>query len=744
LEVQVSDSQKSIDRIKARKALMAQSESEAPGQASPPSAPRQLADRLIAEGNRAEDAGDIAGACRKYLDAIAIADDYAVAHLNLGIARFAAGDVAGALQSYERALTLEPRQPFVNYNLALVVQSQGDISRAEQLLLAAIAGKPDFFEARIVLAHVQESRGSLDEAAASLQSALALRPDHAGAHRNLGAVRQAQNRLDDAIASYRTALSIEPNSPDAHFHIGNMLNAQRRSDDAAASYRMAISLRPDFAEAQYNLGHLHYLDEALPYYRQAVEHNPDYAHARWGVALSQQGVLAAKPDSVNVALAAFGSALAELDDWFDHAHIDEGVEVVGSMQPFFVAYQDSNNRDVLARYGKLCARLMKHWQDAQGLAPGRLVPHETIRVGIVSAQVRDQSVWTAIVRGWFKHLDRERFSLHVFNLGTECDQETAFARSRATYFEQGPKNLREWAEAILGQNLDVLIYPEIGMDPTTVKLASMRLVAVQVATWGHPETTGLPTIDYYLSAAGMEPNNSQECYTEKLVALPHLGCCYERLAVQAAMPDLDALGIRADRPLLVCAGTPFKYTPRFDAVLVAIARSIGRCQFIFFHHGLDALAGKLRRRLETVFANAGLDVGNFVAFIPYQQRPAFYGLLQRADVYLDTIGFSGFNTAMQAVECGLPIVTSEGRFLRGRLASGILKRMELSELVVASDEDYVKLAVRLVFDIPYRKSVRERIVTSRHILFEDTAPIRELEEFLVWIRNRHPFGDRLT
>jgi hypothetical protein len=44
--------------------------------------------------------------------------------------------------------------------------------------------------------------------------------------------------------------------------------------------------------------------------------------------------------------------------------------------------------------------------------------------------------------------------------------------------------------------------------------------------------------------------------------------------------------------------------------------------------------------------------------------------MKQARLYLDTIGFSGFNTAMLAVECGLPVVTREGRFMRGRLASG--------------------------------------------------------------------------
>jgi predicted O-linked N-acetylglucosamine transferase (SPINDLY family) len=151
---------------------------------------------------------------------------------------------------------------------------------------------------------------------------------------------------------------------------------------------------------------------------------------------------------------------------------------------------------------------------------------------------------------------------------------------------------------------------------------------------------------------------------------------------------------------------------------------------MFFTHHLSHLSEKLRERLGAAFERAGLDPAEFVTFVPWQSRPAFYGLMQRADVYLDTVGFSGFNTAMQALECGLPVVTREGRFLRGRLASGPLRRAGLSELVAASDEAYIDIAVRLARDRTYREALRRRIATARAVLYDDLAPARALETFL--------------
>lgn len=75
-------------------------------------------------------------------------------------------------------------------------------------------------------------------------------------------------------------------------------------------------------------------------------------------------------------------------------------------------------------------------------------------------------------------------------------------------------------------------------------------------------------------------------------------------------------------------------------------------------------------------------------------------------------------------------MTREGPFLRGRLASGILKRIGLCDLVAAGEAQYVELAERLASDAAYREGVRDRMRAGRHLLYADTAPIRALEEFL--------------
>ena len=85
---------------------------------------------------------------------------------------------------------------------------------------------------------------------------------------------------------------------------------------------------------------------------------------------------------------------------------------------------------------------------------------------------------------------------------------------------------------------------------------------------------------------------------------------------------------------------------------------------------------------------------------------------------------------MQALECGLPIVAREGRFLRGRLGSGVLRHLGLDELVAPSDEAYVELAVALAADRERRNELRRRIEAGRERLYRDRAPLDALQRFI--------------
>ena len=146
---------------------------------------------------------------------------------------------------------------------------------------------------------------------------------------------------------------------------------------------------------------------------------------------------------------------------------------------------------------------------------------------------------------------------------------------------------------------DVLIYGDIGMEPTSYFLAFSRLAPIQALTFGHPDTAGLPgRIDYFLSHAGMEEADdavAQSYYSERLVKLRGVGYWYRSHVPNMAFDrshygvsdrELEDSGIDFSPSLRARAATG-RFRSKYTMYLVT--KSV---QF-FSPAFLDALAGIL-------------------------------------------------------------------------------------------------------------------------------------------------------
>jgi protein O-GlcNAc transferase len=674
-------------------------------------------------------------------DAIAIAQQLlagnardAQAWLAIGRAHAVAGRRKPAGEALEAALQRDGGDPVILAEAALLALAEGRQEKAAQHLARA-RGKAK----RLALAHRELAgfllqRGQVAAGERQLQEALSVDPNDAIAHANLGAVRKDLGRGEEAVQSFERALALQPQLSEAAFNLAMLRIDRKEWGAAAALLRDYVAQHPRDAEAHYWLGNARMGDAdaagAQGAYEAAVRIDSQHARARWGLVMAQLPAVAVNEQQQAQALQSFERELDRLREWCRTQAKADAWQAVGAQQPFYLAYLEENHAAVLRRYGALCVELMSAWAKRMKVPPPAAVrAGEPLRVGIVSAHVHGHSVWHALLRGWVQHLDRQRFELHLFHTGITSDDETRWAAGQVASLQQGLGEWTAWAKAVSDARLDVVIYPEIGMDASTLRLASLRLARVQLAGWGHPLTTGLPTIDGYLGAQAFEPATATEHYSETLHALPRLGCAYRPYGTRPQVVQLADWGVAPGDRVLVAPGVAFKYGPREDALWVEIARRCAPCKLLFFR-GKDGHAARLEQRLRAAFAAAQVDFDAHVRFVPRQSQAAFFGLLQRTDVVLDTVGFSGFNTAMQAVECGTPMVAWEGRFMRGRFASGILRALQLEEWIADSHAAYVDRVVRLCEDAALRDRVRQQIVARRGALYDDAASVKALAALL--------------
>ena len=564
--------------------------------------------------------------------------------------------------------------------------------------------------------------------------------DSADAHNNLGVAFSERGRHGEAENCFREALVLAPESATARLNLGRELKVQGRLTDAIECFRRAIQAGPENALAHHELAAALAEEgrtgEALEQFDRTIALDPSDIAVRWRRCFDRFPVVYSTPDEIAATRLAYAEDLLELDRATSPPSAlqpDKIEKIVGLSQPFYLAYQGENDRDLQDRYGRMVARLMDSWRAASRLeySPRRREAGGRIRLGIVSAHVRYHPVWQAIAKGIVNGLPGSRFELHAYHTGAIRDHETEAIAARFARFVQGPLSLRAWVDEIARDRPDALLYPEIGMDPMTIRLAGLRLAPVQMTAWGHPDTSGLPTMDAFLSAELLEPPGAQAHYTERLIRLPSLGCCFEPATTRAASVSLRSMGIPGDGAIrFVCCHTVYKYLPQYDEVFPRIAAGAGKCRFIFF---ADAIAHRneiLRSRLSQAFSRHGLRADDYCVFVSRLELPGFLGLLREMDVYLDAIGFSGFNTAMYALESGVPVVTLEGRTLRGRLASAILRRIGAADTVAAGVDDYVKLAVALAGDARMRKTLKRKIAAGLPKIYRDNAPMEALARVL--------------
>jgi predicted O-linked N-acetylglucosamine transferase (SPINDLY family) len=286
--------------------------------------------------------------------------------------------------------------------------------------------------------------------------------------------------------------------------------------------------------------------------------------------------------------------------------------------------------------------------------------------------------------------------------------------------------------AIREDRLDAAVLLDVGMVPHMSLLAASRLAPVQCTTWGHPETSGSPMIDCYFSSELMEPADGDQHYTEKLERLPGIGVCYQRPLIPKPLIDArrEKFGLHPHAVVYLCSQSAWKYLPTYDRVLIEIAKRVPVAQFVFLSHRPE-IGATLRARIEKAFREAGMDAARHCVFLPLLGKLDFWAINLVADVFLDSIGWSGFNTTMEAVACGLPVVTLPGQLMRGRHSYAILRQLGVTGTIAANEEEYISMAARLSEDRQWREGIVREMSAGESRLFADTRSIRAVEDWLV-------------
>ena len=303
-----------------------------------------------------------------------------------------------------------------------------------------------------------------------------------------------------------------------HYRIGCLLQDLGDPESAQAHYELAARLQPTQFGAAHNAGKIAAgfgeTERARRFLGQAHRLRPQD-----GITMRLELLTEAIHDST----AAIGEARQRFERGLERLieappQIDDPLNKA-DLPTFYLAYHGVCNR---ALHSKLAQAFIAavpglEWQAdhcrSAARRPGR------IRIGFISRFLRKHSIGK-VARGLVAHLSREHFEVFVLNIPPVTMDETArWIQDHADHWQVIDESLPTARAQIAALQLDILFYQDIGMEPFSYLLAFSRLARVQCVSYGHPDTSGVPNMDYYISNDLYEPPGATAHYSERLIEL---------------------------------------------------------------------------------------------------------------------------------------------------------------------------------------------------------------------------------
>lgn len=543
---------------------------------------------------------------------------------------------------------------------------------------------------RTVLPTIANAQRPAEPRALSLEDWLALNPKDAASWITLGNQRQEQNRQAEALLCYERAVEADPRMSAARQNLGYLLFNQGYPERARDVYRELLAVDPSPMNRLL-------ATSVLPVVYQSKEDLHQWRN-------QQQAAL--------------------------QSMVSDGVTVDATSQfvptAFFWAYQGLNDREAMAMRGRIVRGAQDLHSAASNAASQASAGTARVRVGFLSAYFRNHTIGRLNI-GRIEKLDRSKFHVTVCAASNADDEFSRRFQKTADEYVAIPRDVKAAIAAIRQLRLDVLIFADVGMDALCSTLAFSRMASVQCVTWGHPETTGSSTIDYFLSSELLDEASAQEHYTETLVRMPLTGTYYERPQIPSDPESIRRLpGLAGAGSIYGCPQSLFKFHPDDDTVLRGILEADPNGRVVVIEGRVPEWTNRLRARWQKTLAN----VHDRIVFLPAMANDDYLRLLQICDVILDPLHFGGGNSSYEAIAMGTPVVTLPSSFLRGRITAGLYRKMQMTDCIVKTTDEYIALAIRMAKDQSFRETIRRRIATQSAVLFDDLTEVRCLEDAL--------------
>lgn len=388
-----------------------------------------------------------------------------------------------------------------------------------------------------------------------------------------------------------------------------------------------------------------------------------------------------------------------------------------SLIPFYLApenlkYIYTQRADIM-EFG-----LKNHAHQIDYIFPERPADRRKIRLGFLTHQFELQTETFAILPA-FEYLDRNQFEIILYTLTIQGNQLEQYCQNRSDRLVKLPNDLRNQVQNIRADDLDILL---IGTNVTAATtmitlLALHRLARVQIAGFNTAVTTGMRTIDYYLSGNLAQPiQRAKDSYREQLIPLNGSGFCLS-YPLEFDTPTIklqrQSLGIPDQAIVFVSSANLYKIIPELRDTWARIVAAVPDSFLVLlpFSPGWSHSYPEQSfiNQMRTVFSKYDIANNRLLVIGTLQSCVDVKEVLKLGDVYLGSYPYSGTASVVEALEVALPTVVREGKFLPSRMGAALLREIQVYDLIADSEAAYVDLAIALATNPELRQQKRLQI-----------------------------------
>jgi len=669
------------------------------------------------------------------------------AHINKGVILFNLKSFKEAIDSFDKAILLNSSSFLAINNKGQALVELKDFEKALKVFNQLISLNLDDYRGYFQKANILYYLGKYEEALTNIDKAIDINSELYELLFIKGNVLVKMSLREEAMQAYNKTLFIKEDHHEAWNNKGSIFFLNNDFDSAIDSYNQSIKFKKNYAEAYYNLGKSYFAKNSIKYsldsFTTAIKYKPDYVDA-----YNYIGIISVELKDFDKACASYEKALSLMPE--NNTILSNLIFLHMKMNNWRVLDIEKKlsifSNQILKRVNvpfvsitsiddpQLHQIVAKNYIDVNYNQPKifnvRKINQEKkkIKIGYFSSDFEVHPV-AQLTLELFQNHDRNKFDIIGFSLKSAKSEDIMRKRlilAFDKFFEVENIASEEIAKLSIDNEIDIAIDLNGHTRNARTDIFSYRAAPIQVNFLGYPGTMGASYYDYIIADEMIIPNECKCYYTEKIVYLPN---SYQpnpsKRQVSKKIFSKSDLGLPENGIIFCCFNNNYKILPNnfspWMEILTAVEGSV------LWLKDTSAIS---KKNLIKEANNSGIESHRIIFANYCENLDEHLARLKVADLFLDTLPYNAQTTASDALWVGLPVLTCAGKSFSSRVASSILKVLDLSELITFNQVDYIETAKKLGKNPKLLEDLKNKLKINKYNnpLFNSKIYTKNLEQ----------------